>query len=89
MKNDLNCTFFSRYDAIGLVSGVVHIDTLACPILELFINFKALFRFIFINFSPFLGPKMTIFAGRLTRLLGKYLEFFDEAKGVEFVRKTL
>ena len=43
MKNDLNCTFFSRYDAIGLVSGGVYIDTLACPILELFINFKALF----------------------------------------------
>ena len=43
MKNDLNCTFFSRYDAIGLVSGGVYIDTLAWPILELFINFKALF----------------------------------------------
>ena len=84
-----NCSFFIRYVVIGLVSGGVYIDTLACPILDLYINFKALFGFISINFSPFLGLKMTIFATRLTRLLEKYLEFFDETKSVEFVRKKL
>ena len=80
--------FFSRYDANSLVSGGVYRDTQAYPRLELFINFKALFSFIFINFSPFLGPEMAIFVARLTRLRGKYLEFFDETKSVGFVRNN-
>ena len=88
MKIDQNCTFFSRYHVISLVSGGVYIDTIPCPILELLINFKALFSFIFINFSPFLGPEIAIFVARLTRLRGKYSEFFNGTKSVEIVRKN-